>query len=167
MSTPSSSLSRAVFVASALWGASSLASSNYPGAVSSHLGGDAPIPSCTVCHASNAGGFGTVTKVHGIALMDAGLVAGDLATVGTSLDALAAAGTDSDGGGVSDVDELTAGSDPNAADDDDGGGGVGFDGGPEPLQYGFCAAMPDQGNGLGLAVVLGLVPVLVLRRRRR
>jgi len=144
-----------------LWSTSALASSNYPGEVSTHLGGDTPIPSCTVCHATNAGGIGTVTKAHGIALMDAGLVAGDLISLTASLDTLAASATDSDGGGVGDIDELIAGTDPNLADDDsnDGGGGGGED---NSLKYGFCAATPNQGSGLGVAVVVLLA---ALRRR--
>jgi len=141
---------------------SSLASSNYPGEMSSHLGGDTPVPSCTVCHASNAGGFGTVTKSHGISLMDAGLVAGDLASLTGALDTLESDGTDSDGGGVSDIDELKAGTDPNVADDDGGDGGG--DGGGDTLQYGFCAATPDQSAGLGVALILA-VGLLVRRRR--
>jgi hypothetical protein len=143
---------------------SSLASSNYPGEMASHLGGDTPVPSCTVCHASNAGGFGTVTKSHGISLMDAGLVAGDVRSLTAALDALASDGTDSDGGGTGDIDELRAGTDPNVADDDGGDGGGDGDGG-DTLQYGFCAATPDQGAGLGVAFILA-VGLLACRRRR-
>jgi hypothetical protein len=143
---------------------SSLASSNFPGEVATLLGGDTRPPSCTVCHQSNAGGFGTVTTPHGVALMDAGLMAGNLASLRVALDALRRDSTDSDGGGVADVDELVAGSDPNDGSDDGGGGGG--DGGPEPVQYGFCAATPGQGSGLwSVAVVAGLC--LLLRRRRR
>lgn len=153
----------ALSVLSLLASTSSLASSNFPGEMSSHLGGDTPVPSCTVCHASNAGGFGTVTKSHGISLMDAGLVAGDVASLTAALDTLAADATDSDGGGVADVDELKAGTDPNVSDDDGGDGGG--DGGGDTLQYGFCAAGPDQGSGLGVGFALALG--LLLRRRRR
>jgi MYXO-CTERM domain-containing protein len=149
---------------SVLASSSSWASSNFPSEISSHLGGDTPVPSCTVCHASNAGGFGTVTKAHGIALMDAGLVAGDVASLHAALDALERNGTDSDGGGVGDVDELKAGTDPNVAGDDgsDGGG----DGGGNTLQYGFCAAEPDQASGLGVGFALA-AGLLLWRRRRR
>ena len=142
---------------------SALASSNYPGEMSSHLGGDTPVPSCTVCHASNAGGFGTVTKSHGISLMDAGLVAGDVRSLTAAIDALASDGPDSDGGGTGDIDELLAGTDPNVADDDGGDGGD-DGGGGDTLQYGFCAATPAQGGGLGGLFALGFA--LALRRRR-
>jgi uncharacterized protein (TIGR03382 family) len=155
---------RTLLVLAALSSTSSLASSNFPGEMSSHLGGDTPVPSCTVCHASNAGGFGTVTKSHGISLMDAGLVAGDVGSLTAALDTLASDGTDSDGGGVGDVDELKAGTDPNVADDDGGDGG-GDGGGGETLQYGFCAASPQQGGGFGVA--LGLAVGLLAWRRRR
>lgn len=154
---------RTLLVVAALSSTAALASSNYPGEMASHLGGNTPIPSCTVCHASNAGGFGTVTKSHGISLMDAGLVAGDVGSLTAALDTLASDGTDSDGGGVGDVDELKAGTDPNVAADDDGGGDG--DGGDEPLQYGFCAASPDEGGGLGVAGGLA-VGLLAWRRRR-
>jgi MYXO-CTERM domain-containing protein len=142
---------------------SSLASSSYPGEMASHLGGETRPPSCTVCHASNAGGFGTVTKAHGISLMDAGLVAGSATSLQDALDALESAGTDSDGGGVADIAELRAGTDPNVADDDGGDGGD-DGGGDDTLQYGFCAATPAQGGGLGGLFALGFA--LALRRRR-
>lgn len=147
----------------ALASMSSLASSNYPGEMSSHLGGETPVPSCTVCHASNAGGFGTVTKAHGISLVEAGLTAGNIASLQAALDALESDGTDSDGGGVADIAELRAGTDPNVADDDGGDGGD-DGGGEDTLQYGFCAATPAQGGGLGGLFALGFA--LALRRRR-
>ena len=45
-------------------------------------------------------------------MMSRGLVAQNLASLDTALDALAAEHTDSDGDGVPDIDELRTGSDP-------------------------------------------------------
>ncbi len=143
---------------------SSLASSNFPGEVATLLGGDTRPPPCTACHQSNAGGFGTVTTPHGVALMDAGLMAGNLASLRVALNTLRDDGTDSDGGGVGDVDELVAGSNPNDGSDDQGGGGGGG-GGTEPLQYGFCAATTTQEHGLLPA--LGLIAMWRFIRRSR
>jgi hypothetical protein len=141
---------------------SSLASSNFPGEVASQLGGEARPPLCTVCHQSNAGGFGTVTTPHGVAMVQAGLIAGNLASLRVALNALRDDGIDSDGGGVSDVDELTAGGDPNDGSDDQGGGGST----PEPLQYGFCAATKTQAHGVMSALGLGVMWQLLRRSRR-
>lgn len=133
--------------------APALASSNYPSEVKTHLEA-AAIPQCTICHDTNAGGFGTVNQPFGVALMDNGLVSGDVEALGTALDAVEAAGTDSDGDGVGDVDEVRAGADPNDGAD----GGVAAD--AETLLYGFgCAA---GGTPAALVLLLGL-----LRRRRR
>ena len=114
-----------------------LSSSNFPSAVATHLGGGASPPSCTVCHVSNAGGFGTVTVPFGLAMMDLGLQAGDTASLDAALDALEAAGTDPNDG----------------ADDSDAGGTPA----PTPL-FGFgCAAIDGPGEDatpLALAVLL-------------
>jgi MYXO-CTERM domain-containing protein len=145
----------------ALSATAALSSSNYPGEVSNHLGGTTPIPSCTACHTSNAGGGGTVTPAFGLAMLDQGLSGGgDVAALTAALDALEAAGTDSDTGGVGDVAELRAGTNPNdGADDGNTGGG----GGGDQLQYGFgCGATTTPG---GAGAALGLL-LLGLRRRR-
>jgi hypothetical protein len=149
---------RNLLLVSALLSTSALASSPFPGAIATHL--DASRPSCTVCHASNAGGSGTVTKPTGIALKAEGLVSSDIDALNAALDALEAAGTDSDGGGEGDVAELRAGTDPNdGADDGDDPGSGGTD---DSLKYGFGCA---QVGAAGLTPVV--VALVALRRRRR
>ena len=153
----------AIVVAGVLSATAALSSSNYPGEVSNHLGGTTPIPSCTACHASNAGGAGTVTQAFGVAMLDQGLSGGgDVAALTAALDALDTAGTDSDTGGVGDVAELRAGTNPNDGADDGNTGGGG--GGGDQLQYGFGCGATEPVDGA--AAVLGLL-VLGLRRRRR
>jgi hypothetical protein len=100
----------------ALWSASAQASQPFPSAISDALGMPCA-PNCTICHATEAGGAGTVVKLFGNAAKAAG--AGPI-----SVDALRAAlvkmrdtQVDSDSDGVTDIDELSAGNDPNNAGD--------------------------------------------------
>lgn len=131
---------------------SGLATANFPPVVHRVLGLDAD-PGCTLCH-SRAEGGGSANKPVARSLKDAGLRMGDEASLEAALAQLEADGTDSDGDGTGDVDELVAGTDPNTAD---GGEGEG-----EPVQYGFgCGSTPALPVG-SLAFVL-----LALRRWRR
>lgn len=137
------------------------ASPSYPSALANDVGAPCE-PQCTVCHASNSGGAGTVVQPFGVALMDRGLKMEDEASLAAALDASLADLVDSDGDGVADVDELTAGTDPNP-------GGAPFCGTDAPItpQYGcFASAQvaPTGGRWAWLALAgLGLV---VARRRR-
>lgn len=89
------------------------ASPNYPGELQV-LSGGACLPTCTVCHATAGGGSGTVTKDFGIAMEDRGMVGGgDVAALTTAWDTMGTDVVDSDGDGTMDVDEITAGEDPN------------------------------------------------------
>jgi hypothetical protein len=90
-----------------------MASPSYPSAASSELGMEC-IPSCLLCHSTAAGGSGTATQPFGVALQEQGLGGGgDDVGLAVALGALAEAGTDSDGDGRPDVEELTAGGNPN------------------------------------------------------
>lgn len=146
--------------------APALASSNYPVEIKNHLMGSS-VPDCSVCHKNNVTGPGTVTTLMGNALRANGLVSSDLVSLRSSLDALQAAGTDSDLDGATDVEELKVGTNPNVAEAgaDGGTGGSGGGGSGDlvlsPPRYG-CGAMAAPGF-LGLS---SLVLLLGLRRRR-
>lgn len=132
-----------------LLAAPALASSAYPTVVERHLGLSRPIPaSCGLCHTNGLVGAGTVNTPFGKAARAKGLVAFDDAKLVQVLDALEVEGTDSDGDGVGDLQELRAGTDPNVSDR----------GGPDalgPLRYGCGAeAAPGALEGLGLAAWL-------------
>ena len=74
------------------------------------------------------------------------VLVGDDASVVTAIDQLAADGTDTDGDGVGDVDELTAGTNPNP-------GGADFCAGPTP-EYG-CFAQSSGAALIGIGALLG------------
>lgn len=91
---------------------SARATPTFPDVVASHLELGAP-PSCTLCHAGTPA-RGTVTTPFGATLMTRGAAAYDEDALRLALDALADEEKDSDGDGVSDIDELRSGADPNA-----------------------------------------------------
>jgi hypothetical protein len=135
---------------------------------------DANIPcdvTCLVCHNSLQGGFNqfrlTDTGAPGLGatLKGFGLVYYDPSTLATALAADKAANSDIDHDGVGDVDELTAGTDPNAV-----GGvlcGAGAVTGPE---YGCGGSRIAKGHSVdGVATLfaaLGLVAGAAFLRRR-
>lgn len=126
------------------------ASSAYPGGIQAHLSlGYAP--PCTVCHETDSGGSGTATKAFGSALRQNGLSGGgNTASLDSALDALAAADTDSDCDGVSDVTQLGEGREPNTGEYIDGSGK------PAPDNAG-CAetGSGEPGYGCGARVAAG------------
>lgn len=93
------------------------ASPAYPSALATGLSTPCT-PACTVCHQTNAGGNGTATSAFATAMMTEGLTGGsNTDSLTTALDALTTAGTDSDGDGTPDVEQLAAGLDPNTGAD--------------------------------------------------
>jgi hypothetical protein len=103
----------------ASWTASAQASRQFPSAISDALGMPCA-PNCTICHATEAGGSGTVVKAFGRAAWIAGpIVKEDVDSLRRALSNMAKANPpiDSDGDGVTDLAELTAGNDPNSKGD--------------------------------------------------
>lgn len=126
-----------------------LASPEYPGTVKVKLG-LVTIPQCTLCHATNAGGAGTANRPFADSARDLGLSGGsDTTQLEGVLDAMQAAGTDSDMDGTPDIEELTNGRNPNVADGTGGGdggtdGGVTCPGGVTPNSDGSCPPLPPE-----------------------
>ena len=136
-----------ILVAAPVW-----ASAQFPGTIKTKYSLAAE-PPCAICHTNGITGIGTVNTPFGTAMRMHGLVAGSDASLNTALDAMAAANVDSDGDGVTDVDELKAGHDPNVF-------------GPVPLQvepaYGCASA-----RGIGLWGFVALAVLFWIRTRRR
>ena len=136
--------------------APALASQIFPAAVQTHLT-LTYTPACALCHFNGVTGYGTVTTPFGKTLMARGALAGNEASMLGALDAMQTAATDSDGDGVSDIQELKNGTDPNVAQGADGGVGVVL----PPIKYGCGASVAP-----GVLAALGVL-ALVGRRRRR
>jgi MYXO-CTERM domain-containing protein len=137
-----------------------LASPAYPEALQSDTGAPCA-PPCTVCHRDANGGFGTVVTPFGKAMIAAGLVAADTDSLKAALKDLQTNQTDSDGDGTPDVEELSAGTDPNVA------GGQPFCG----PTYGCGAHVEPGGHADGWAALVALIALGMLalgtRRNRR
>ena len=90
------------------------ASPGYPTAIVERLG-IFYSPPCSLCHVEGKTGPGTAETPFARSARAHGLEGGDVRLVGIALDALMRDGTDSDRDGVSDIQELLAGTDPNVA----------------------------------------------------
>jgi hypothetical protein len=132
---------------------------------------------CIICHHDNFGGYHTVVRPFGLAMMQAGLRAENYTALQTALNTLEANKTDSDCDGTIDIEQLKMGRDPNppgeyidgsnkmAPPDDAGcmaGGGA-----PVPV-YG-CAAQVSRAPAAwpGAAAVVALLGGLLGRAGRR
>lgn len=79
-------------------------------------------PECTLCHLTNDGQENTVRRPFGLQVLShGGTGGGSRGSLRSALRAMEADGSDSDGDGLPDIEELRAGGDPNAFDVRDGG----------------------------------------------
>ncbi|HUM10112.1 MAG TPA: thrombospondin type 3 repeat-containing protein [Myxococcaceae bacterium] len=123
------------------------ATPNFPAAIARDLKLSAP-PACTICHATNEGGSGTVVKPFGKYLVSRGLAPFDESSLAGSLAAAQGEHHDTDGDGISDIEALQQGLDPNGAPSS----------GPqlEDPTFGCSATRGGAGNTFLLALVVGL-----------
>jgi hypothetical protein len=94
--------------------AAALATPNFPAAIARDLQLSSP-PACTICHATNEGGSGTVVKPFGKYLVSRGLAPFDEGSLAGALGAAAGEHHDTDGDGLLDIDALKQGLDPNGS----------------------------------------------------
>jgi hypothetical protein len=166
----------AIVAALALTSTVARASTVFPGLIDQDLGATcAQPPACTICHRDLNGGLGTVVTPFGRTMMGLGLVALSSVSLKSALDQEKAAHTDSDGDGDTDIDALIACRDPNQAYAAGADGGSSADG-PSPVssgpgftdptpEYGCAMERTRHGKGAAMAVVLGALLALALRRR--
>lgn len=142
--------------------APALASVSFPPVIQSELS-LARAPECTLCHRTEVGGFGTVTRPFGRTMMTQfGLMGANVAALRSALSGSEAAKLDSDGDGAADIDELRAGTDPNV-------GVSGVETGPDvPLPQTGCAMTacpPSSPWSVGAALAVVVVGLSLQRRR--
>jgi Bacterial TSP3 repeat len=133
----------------------SRASEIYPDVMRATVPTNQPLP-CTLCHALADGGDGAVTTVFGRHMLEFGMTGSDSASLQRALRRNAARGWDSDGDGVTDVEELVYGTDPSSS---------ALSSGP-PLAHG-CAvrSLVPTSHIASLFIALGVWRLWKTRRR--
>ena len=145
------------------------ASQAFPQVLTQELGleriPDSPF-GCLLCHKTLDGGYKTVTKPFGRAVLQAGAMGGSVPSLLAALKTLETNATDSDHDGAGDIAELKAGTDPNVFDASGGN--------PEPpvaedipLPQTGCALSRGTTLGGSWAALLAVVSFLLRRRYSR
>jgi hypothetical protein len=130
--------------------ANAYAMSSFPGQIRNHLN-LTNAPECILCHGSTAGG-GPVVQPFGKSMLAAGLTMSGGGTLTSALDKLEQDGTDSDGDGVGDIDELKVGTSPNPD--------------KTPIEYGCGGQISAHSPwGVSPAFAAALMSLIVLTRR--
>jgi hypothetical protein len=143
-----------------LFVAAATASNVYPTELAD-IAGMPCVPTCTVCHETNGGGTGTVSRAFGQAVMARGLTGdSNLDGLGAAFDQLVADAVDSDGDGTPDADELAEGGDPNPDATPFCGEDV------EPIVQPEYGCFNTSQSPIGLVAALGGFLAVALGRRR-
>jgi MYXO-CTERM domain-containing protein len=141
--------------ACAAWTGIASASPSFPGRLQEEL--DMPCaPQCTLCHRDTNGGQGTAVQPFGEAMKNAGLRLKQPDLIPVALNKLAEGGYDSDGDGVTDVNELKEGRNPNQP-----GEGV------LCPTYGCTAGGSTKPPRTPLAALIAGLALAIVRRKRR
>ncbi|NUQ73084.1 MAG: hypothetical protein HUU21_05970 [Polyangiaceae bacterium] len=133
------------------------ATPTFPPRIAAELGLPNP-PACSLCH-EGATQKGTVITPFGASMRSRGLVAYDEGSLTNALLALEGEGTDSDGDGVGDIEELLQGADPNEVEGAGGGGDAAI-----VPEYG-CSAGTRGGSGSGMGGAAFVFVLVTLCRR--
>jgi hypothetical protein len=122
-------------------------------------------PGCQLCHLDASGGPLKINAKFGAAVKAAGATVVLTSNLDTALAALTTSNSDVDGDGTSDIAELQAGTDPNAAGADLCGGIKYGCGASTIARRATTKSLDATASGASLLTVL--VGLLLLRRRRR
>lgn len=139
------------------------ATPTFPEFIKATIGASA-VPECAICHVNGVTGSGTVNTAFGKTMRARGLLPNNEGTLKTALEAITAEKKDSNGDGMTDIDALKAGKDPNGTVAADGGSGNPDT--PETIQYGCARVAPKAPEGGTLALVIAIGALLVRRRAR-